>query len=47
MQISELFAVRGYGVVVTGGANGIGLAISRKIVAAGGRVWDGGVLSRG
>jgi hypothetical protein len=26
MQISELFAVRGYGVVVTGGASGLGLA---------------------
>lgn len=29
----------GSNVVVTGGANGIGLAISRNIVAAGGRVW--------
>jgi NAD(P)-dependent dehydrogenase (short-subunit alcohol dehydrogenase family) len=29
----------GSNVVVTGGANGIGLAISRSIVAAGGRVW--------
>jgi NAD(P)-dependent dehydrogenase (short-subunit alcohol dehydrogenase family) len=29
----------GKNVVVTGGANGIGLAISRNIVAAGGSVW--------
>jgi NAD(P)-dependent dehydrogenase (short-subunit alcohol dehydrogenase family) len=29
----------GRNVVVTGGANGIGLAISRKIIAASGRVW--------
>jgi NAD(P)-dependent dehydrogenase (short-subunit alcohol dehydrogenase family) len=29
----------GKNVVVTGGANGIGLAICRKMVAAGGRVW--------
>jgi len=30
---------QGKNVVVTGGANGIGLAISRNIVAAGGAVW--------
>ena len=30
---------RGKNVVVTGGANGIGLAISKSIVAAGGSVW--------
>jgi NADPH:quinone reductase-like Zn-dependent oxidoreductase len=29
----------GKNVVVTGGANGIGLAISRNIAAAGGSVW--------
>ena len=29
----------GSNVIVTGGANGIGLAVSRSIVAAGGRVW--------
>ena len=38
MQISELFAVRGYGVVVTGGASGLGLAYAEALAENGARV---------
>src|ERR1700744_3130339 len=38
MQISELFAVRGYGVVVTGGASGLGLAYAEALAGNGARV---------
>jgi short-subunit dehydrogenase involved in D-alanine esterification of teichoic acids len=30
MKVSELFDVSGYGVIVTGGASGIGLGMSRR-----------------
>lgn len=38
MQISELFKVEGYGVVVTGGASGIGLAYAEALAENGARV---------
>ena len=38
MQISELFAVHGYGVVVTGGASGLGLAYAEALAENGARV---------
>ena len=38
MQISELFAVRGFGVVVTGGASGLGLAYAEALAENGARV---------
>src|SRR5580698_10469239 len=38
MKISELFAVRGYGVVVTGGASGLGLAYAEALAENGARV---------
>jgi NAD(P)-dependent dehydrogenase (short-subunit alcohol dehydrogenase family) len=38
MKISELFSVDGYGVVVTGGASGIGLGIAEALAANGARV---------
>ncbi|HEX3837473.1 MAG TPA: SDR family NAD(P)-dependent oxidoreductase [Steroidobacteraceae bacterium] len=38
MQISEMFAVRGYGVVVTGGASGLGLAYAEALAENGARV---------
>jgi NAD(P)-dependent dehydrogenase (short-subunit alcohol dehydrogenase family) len=37
-KISELFNVTGYGVVVTGGASGIGLAFTEALAANGARV---------
>ena len=38
MKISELFKVEGYGVVVTGGASGIGLAYAEALAENGARV---------
>src|ERR1700749_1058962 len=38
MLISEMFAVRGYGVVVTGGASGLGLAYAEALAENGARV---------
>src|SRR5580698_11510483 len=38
MKISELFAVRDYGVVVTGGASGLGLAYAEALAENGARV---------
>ena len=38
MRISELFKVEGYGVVVTGGASGIGLAYAEALAENGARV---------
>jgi len=38
MKISELFRVEGYGVVVTGGAGGIGLAYAEALAENGARV---------
>ena len=38
MKISELFKVEGYGVVVTGGASGLGLAYAEALAEKGSRV---------
>jgi NAD(P)-dependent dehydrogenase (short-subunit alcohol dehydrogenase family) len=38
MKISELFQVNGYGVVVTGGASGIGLGFAEALASNGARV---------
>jgi NAD(P)-dependent dehydrogenase (short-subunit alcohol dehydrogenase family) len=38
MTISEMFSVRGFGVIVTGGASGIGLACAEALAEAGARV---------
>lgn len=38
MKISDLFDVRGYGAVVTGGASGIGLGYAEALAAGGARV---------
>ncbi|MBN2242596.1 MAG: SDR family oxidoreductase [Acidobacteria bacterium] len=38
MKISDLFSVDGYGVVVTGGASGIGLGYAEALVSNGARV---------
>lgn len=38
MKVSELFAVEGYGVVVTGGASGLGLGYAEALAANGARV---------
>jgi NAD(P)-dependent dehydrogenase (short-subunit alcohol dehydrogenase family) len=38
MKITDLFKVEGYGVVVTGGASGIGLAYAEALAANGARV---------
>ena len=38
MKISELFKVEGYGVVVTGGASGLGLAYAEALAENGARV---------
>lgn len=38
MTIPELFSVRGYGAIVTGGASGIGLAFAEAMAEAGARV---------
>src|SRR5579871_6381934 len=38
MKISELFAVEGYGVVVTGAASGLGLAYAEALAENGARV---------
>jgi NAD(P)-dependent dehydrogenase (short-subunit alcohol dehydrogenase family) len=38
MKISELFNVEGYGVIVTGGASGIGLAYTEALAENGARV---------
>ena len=38
MKIPELFAVKGYGVVVTGGASGLGLAYAEALAENGARV---------
>jgi NAD(P)-dependent dehydrogenase (short-subunit alcohol dehydrogenase family) len=37
-KISELFNVTGYGAVVTGGASGIGLALTEALAGNGARV---------
>jgi NAD(P)-dependent dehydrogenase (short-subunit alcohol dehydrogenase family) len=39
MGVTDLFAVEGKNVLVTGGSRGIGLMIARGFVAAGARVW--------
>lgn len=38
MKISELFAVKGYGVIVTGGASGLGLGYAEALAENGARV---------
>ena len=38
MKIADLFNVEGYGVVVTGGASGIGLGYAEALAAKGARV---------
>ncbi len=38
MKITELFSVEGYGVIVTGGASGIGLAFTEALARNGARV---------
>src|SRR5689334_1067478 len=38
MKIAELFRVEGYGVVVTGGASGLGLGFTEALAANGARV---------
>src|SRR5690348_14570342 len=38
MKISDLFKVEGYGVVVTGGASGLGLGFAEALAANGARV---------
>ena len=38
MKISELFSVDGYGVIVTGGASGLGLGFAESLAANGARV---------
>ena len=38
MKVSELFTVDGYGVLVTGGASGLGLAYAEALAENGARV---------
>jgi NAD(P)-dependent dehydrogenase (short-subunit alcohol dehydrogenase family) len=38
MKVSELFNVNGYGVIVTGGASGIGLGYAEALAENGARV---------